>query len=193
MLQKEVEHTPSTKTDAAAAFLASLEEPKLTSLAEAGKKLPIEILPPGVTSLSLSISVKKLVPGNQHSQQEAGQQLLLEAPPAPRPVSAPLQSESTTAPVSALLQLETTMSSVSAPLQSESTPVSMSASLQSESSGHVSDSKAPGAAVSDPDSVASGESIEAASILTKAESPPQVPESQETNVPTSVPTSDPLA
>ncbi|MCL7038604.1 hypothetical protein MKW94_029574, partial [Papaver nudicaule] len=52
MLQKELEHIPTTKTDAAAAFLASLEEPKLTSLAEAGKKPPIEILPPGMASLT---------------------------------------------------------------------------------------------------------------------------------------------
>lgn len=51
MLQKEMEHTPSTKTDAAAAFLASLEGPKLTSLADAAKKPPIEILPPGMASL----------------------------------------------------------------------------------------------------------------------------------------------
>ncbi|KAK6805181.1 hypothetical protein RDI58_002966 [Solanum bulbocastanum] len=51
MLQKEMEHTPSMKTDAAAAFLASLEGPKLTSLADAAKKPPIEILPPGMASL----------------------------------------------------------------------------------------------------------------------------------------------
>ncbi|XP_015057542.1 uncharacterized protein LOC107003769 isoform X3 [Solanum pennellii] len=51
MLQKELEHTPSMKTDAAAAFLASLEGSKLTSLADAAKKPPIEILPPGMASL----------------------------------------------------------------------------------------------------------------------------------------------
>ncbi|CAN4108269.1 unnamed protein product [Withania somnifera] len=50
-LQKEMEHTPPMKTDAAAAFLASLEGPKLTSLADAAKKPPIEILPPGMASL----------------------------------------------------------------------------------------------------------------------------------------------
>ncbi|PHT62218.1 hypothetical protein T459_33957 [Capsicum annuum] len=50
-LQKEMEHTPSMKTDAAAAFLASLEGPRLTSLADAAKKPPIEILPPGMASL----------------------------------------------------------------------------------------------------------------------------------------------
>ncbi|XP_008791407.2 uncharacterized protein LOC103708316 isoform X2 [Phoenix dactylifera] len=60
MLQKELEHTPSAKTDAAAAFLASLEETKLTSLGEAGKKPPIEILPPGMASLSAPpITIKK--------------------------------------------------------------------------------------------------------------------------------------
>ncbi|XP_010913344.1 uncharacterized protein [Elaeis guineensis] len=60
MLQKELEHTPSVKTDAAAAFLASLEDTKLTSLGEAGKKPPIEILPPGMASLSAPpITIKK--------------------------------------------------------------------------------------------------------------------------------------
>ncbi|KAK9291549.1 hypothetical protein L1049_019497 [Liquidambar formosana] len=94
MLQKETEHTPSTKTDAAAAFLASLEEPKLTSLAEAGKKPPIEILPPGMPSLSAAISVqKKPVPATQSSQQPPGKPLLIEAPPTATPVSAPVPSE----------------------------------------------------------------------------------------------------
>lgn len=98
MLQKEIEHTPSTKTDAAAAFLASLEEPKLTSLAEAGKKPPIEILPPGMLSLSAPISVqKKSVPAIQGSQQQPGKPLLLEAPPTTTTVSAPTPSESSEA------------------------------------------------------------------------------------------------
>lgn len=98
MLQKEIEHTPSTKTDAAAAFLASLEEPKLTSLAEAGKKPPIEILPPGMLSLSAPISVqKKPVPAIQGSQQQPGKPLLLEAPPTTTTVSAPTPSESSEA------------------------------------------------------------------------------------------------
>lgn len=98
MLQKEIEHTPSTKTDAAAAFLASLEEPKLTSLAEAGKKPPIEILPPGMLSLSAPISVQKQpVPAIQGSQQQPGKPLLLEAPPTTTSVSAPTPSESSEA------------------------------------------------------------------------------------------------
>lgn len=37
--------------DAAAAFLASLEESKITTLQDAAKKPPIEILPPGMASL----------------------------------------------------------------------------------------------------------------------------------------------
>jgi hypothetical protein len=52
MLQKEMDGTPTVKTDAAAAFLASLEDPKLTSLGETEKKPPIEILPPGMPPLS---------------------------------------------------------------------------------------------------------------------------------------------
>lgn len=60
MLQREMEHNPSVKTDAAAAFLASLEDPKLTTLGEAAKKPPIEILPPGMASLSAPpITIKK--------------------------------------------------------------------------------------------------------------------------------------
>ncbi|KAJ6850889.1 uncharacterized protein M6B38_262105 [Iris pallida] len=59
-LQKELEPRASVKTDAASSFLASLEEPKLTSLAEAGKKPPIEILPPGMASLTAPpITIKK--------------------------------------------------------------------------------------------------------------------------------------
>lgn len=183
ILQKEVEHTPSTKKDAAAAFLASLEEPKLSSLGEAGKKPPIEILPPGMTSLSVSISVqKKPAPANQSSQQESDKQLLLEAPPATTPVSAPLQSESTSAPVNAPLLSESTSASVSAPLQSESTLGPMSASLQAESSKPVSDNAAPGSSsMSDPDSIASEASIRATSM------------SEETSIPITLPISDPLA
>ncbi|GAB4829434.1 hypothetical protein Ancab_019105 [Ancistrocladus abbreviatus] len=82
MLQKEIEHTRPTTTDATAAFLASLEDPKLPSLGEAGKKPPIEILPPGMTSLSQIISIqKKPAPGAKGSQQDPGK-LLLGAPPA---------------------------------------------------------------------------------------------------------------
>ncbi|MQL83767.1 hypothetical protein Taro_016271 [Colocasia esculenta] len=89
VLQKEHEHAPSVKTDAAAAFLASLEEPKLTSLAEAGKKPPIEILPPGMPSLSAPpVTIKKpSVPPAQTTKQEqpSNQPLMLEAPPPAAP------------------------------------------------------------------------------------------------------------
>lgn len=97
MLQKEMEHTSSEKTDATAAFFASLEEPKLTSLADAGKKPPIEILPPGMPTLSSSIlGPKKPTPGAQGALQQPAKQLLLEAPPAnpqPPPDGTPTQSE----------------------------------------------------------------------------------------------------
>jgi hypothetical protein len=60
MLQKEMDGTHTLKTDAAAAFLASLEDPKLTSLGETEKKPPIEILPPGMPPLSAPpIVIKK--------------------------------------------------------------------------------------------------------------------------------------
>uniref|UniRef100_A0A5B7BZL9 Uncharacterized protein n=1 Tax=Davidia involucrata TaxID=16924 RepID=A0A5B7BZL9_DAVIN len=130
MLQKEIEHTPSTKTDAAAAFLASLEEPKLTSLAEAGKKPPIEVIPPGMASLYAPILVqKKPVPAKQGSQQQPGKPLQIEAPPAATPASASTSSE-----LSALPPSES-----SAPPPSES-----SAPVSSESSApHPSESNAP--------------------------------------------------
>lgn len=184
MLQKEVEHTPLAQTDAAAAFLASLEEPKLTSLGEAGKKLPIEILPPGMASLSVSTSLqKKPAPTNQSSQLQPGKQMLLEAPPATTPVSTPLQSESTLAPVSVPLQSEPISTSASPALESELSTLSpMSASLQSESSEPGSDNRTPGAlSVSNPDSVASGATSTTNSTL--AEALPQIPEIQETNIP----------
>ncbi|KAK9154676.1 hypothetical protein Sjap_002156 [Stephania japonica] len=88
VLQKELENAPSAKTDAASAFLASLEEPKLTSLADAGKKPPIEILPPGMVSLSAPIKIaKKPTPAITGPQQPPSQPLQLEAPPqaAPQP------------------------------------------------------------------------------------------------------------
>ncbi|KAJ7973178.1 Transducin/WD40 repeat-like superfamily protein [Quillaja saponaria] len=123
MLQREVEPTPSKKTDAAAAFLASLEEPKLTSLAEAGKKPPIEILPPGMPSLSVSFAVqKKPASVTQNSQQQPSKQLLLEAPPATAATLASTTnpSESAPAPVSDPLQSQSTSESPAAPVQAES-------------------------------------------------------------------------
>lgn len=81
MLQKELELTPSTKTDAASAFLASLEEGKFTSLSDAAKKPPIEILPPGMMSPSLASIQKKPAPGLQAALQQPSKPLQLEAPP----------------------------------------------------------------------------------------------------------------
>ncbi|KAL4303237.1 hypothetical protein GQ457_10G005870 [Hibiscus cannabinus] len=98
VLQKEVEHTPSEKTDATAAFLASLEEPKLTILSEAGKKPPIEILPPGMSALSASITIKKKpAQGTQASQQQS-KPLALEAPPPSGPAETPIGAPPSDAP-----------------------------------------------------------------------------------------------
>ncbi|KAL6545662.1 hypothetical protein OROGR_009536 [Orobanche gracilis] len=84
-LQKEMEHTPSTKMDAASAFLASLEESKIASLQDSAKKPPIEILPPGMASLygpnpGQSGLKKKGPAALQSSQQQLGKPLLLEGP-----------------------------------------------------------------------------------------------------------------
>ncbi|CAA6671552.1 unnamed protein product [Spirodela intermedia] len=102
MLQKELEHTPSGKTDAATAFFASLEEPKLTSLAEAGKKPPIEILPPGMASLSAPISIKKppAPPAQKAIEAQPNEPLMLEAPPKePPPETAPPPEQPVSEPV----------------------------------------------------------------------------------------------
>lgn len=93
-----MEHTPSTKTDAAAAFLASLEGPKLTSLADAAKKPPIEILPPGMASLyGPNPGQGKPTPALQGSKQQTGKQLLLEGPNSATQ-NAPAQAESVAPP-----------------------------------------------------------------------------------------------
>uniref|UniRef100_A0A7N1A8U7 Transducin/WD40 repeat-like superfamily protein n=1 Tax=Kalanchoe fedtschenkoi TaxID=63787 RepID=A0A7N1A8U7_KALFE len=100
MLQKEMEHTLKTKTDASDAFLASLEEPKLANLTEAGRKPPIEILPPGMPPLSVSISVlKKPAPSSQSSDQ-AGKPMLLEgAPPSSDGAPQPSTSDDASQPM----------------------------------------------------------------------------------------------
>ncbi|PIN25608.1 G-protein beta subunit-like protein (contains WD40 repeats) [Handroanthus impetiginosus] len=100
-LQKELEHTPSAKMDAAAAFLASLEESKITSLQDAAKKPPIEILPPGMASLygpnPGQSGLKKPVPALQSSQQQTGKPLLLEGSTT-TPQSISTSSESSALP-----------------------------------------------------------------------------------------------
>jgi hypothetical protein len=198
VLQREVEPTPSQKTDATAAFLASLEEPKLTSLAEAGKKPPIEILPPGMMSLNAPISIQKK-PGSaaQNSQPqpgkplalEAGKPLALEAPPttAAAPDSSAQQPEST--PASAPVP-------VSDPPQSDATPTPEAAPPESNSGEIPVDNGAPTPAsvtVSDENTNVNGETVqeEPKSDPAPPEAPSPVAEVSETNTPnpTTVPAS----
>lgn len=86
MLQKEMDHTPTTKMDAADAFLASLQQSAISSLQDSAKKPPIEILPAGMASLygpnpGQSGTKKPLpAPQVQSSQPQIGTQLLLEGP-----------------------------------------------------------------------------------------------------------------
>ncbi|KAI3754978.1 hypothetical protein L1987_54770 [Smallanthus sonchifolius] len=98
-LQKEMEHRISTKTDAASAFLASLEEPKLTSLADAAKKPPIEILPPGMPSIDAPLPgiQKKTMPTLQGSLQQPPKPLQIEGP-ASESVAPPPTGESGSVP-----------------------------------------------------------------------------------------------
>ncbi|CAN7024243.1 unnamed protein product [Brassica oleracea var. botrytis] len=96
-LQKEVEQVSSTKTDAASAFLASLEDPKLTSLSDASKKPPIEILPPGMSSIFASISApKKPLPTMKTPQPEPTKPLAIEEPAKPLAIEAPPPSSEET-------------------------------------------------------------------------------------------------
>nr|GMD40268.1 G-protein beta subunit-like protein (contains WD40 repeats) [Ipomoea batatas] len=99
-LQKEMEHILSTKTDAAAAFLASLEEPKLTSLADAAKKPPIEILPPGMASLYGPNPGQTKTPNKQGLLQKPDKPLLLEGSKTTPLNAATVPPENGTAPTS---------------------------------------------------------------------------------------------
>ncbi|CAK9141050.1 unnamed protein product [Ilex paraguariensis] len=209
MLQKELEHTPSAKTDAAAAFLASLEESKLTSLAEAGKKPPIEILPPGMASLyGPNPGQKKPGPAITGSQQQ-GKQLLIDGPVAtpggaspPSDTSAPPTSDSVVPPTSessvppssdsgapSTLELNTQAPSEStAPVTSDT-----SAPVPSESSEPTSNNQDPNsssASVSDP--VVQGDSVQTVptSNTTPTDAPPQLPASQAPTAPAALPMID---
>ncbi|EXB61168.1 Copia protein [Morus notabilis] len=177
MLQKEVEHTPLTKMDAAAAFLASLEEPKLTSLAEAGKKPPIEILPPGMPSLDAPISLtKKAAPTTQNTQQP-GKPLLLEGATATT-----VPPSTTTTP--------STGTATSTAADEASTPTT--AAPQPESGEPVSADTNP-AQSSNSDQVVPADGIleSPTSKVETSEATPQVPDTtQETNGHNTVTTGD---
>ncbi|CAL0311176.1 unnamed protein product [Lupinus luteus] len=170
MLQREIEPTPSQKTDATAAFLASLEEPKLTSLADAGKKPPIEILPPGMASLNAPpISIQKKPGSAALNSQQPGKPLAIEAPPpataAPESAIQTQQPEATGAPVPNPSPTEAT---------SESTPVPEADLPKSESGETIVDNGHPTpASASDGTPTANGETIQAESASNP--SPPEVP------------------
>ncbi|KAK4427529.1 TSET complex member tstF [Sesamum alatum] len=120
-LQKDLEHTPSTTMDAASAFLASLEESKITSLQDSAKKPPIEILPPGMASLygpnPGQSGPKKPAPPLQSSQPQPVKLLALEGPPAtPQNPSASAESGALPPPESGAPQ----NSAASAPATPES-------------------------------------------------------------------------
>lgn len=194
MLQREIEPTPTQKTDAAAAFLASLEEPKLTSLADAGKKPPIEILPPGMMSLNAPISIqKKPASAAQTSQQPAGKPLAIEAPPTTTaaPESATPQPESGPAPASDPLKSESA---------SDSTPVPAATPPQPESGETTAENGDPTTTKpgSDENPNVNGENPTVQAEPTTGPAPPEVPspaaEVTETNAPspTTVPVSEPL-
>lgn len=110
ILQKEVEHAPTAKTDATAAFLSSLEEPKLTSLSDAAKKPAIEIFPPGMSALSASITIqKKPALAGQNLLNQPSKPLAIEAaPPSTELAGATPSTEQAAAPASASPATEAT-------------------------------------------------------------------------------------
>ncbi|KAG8644164.1 hypothetical protein MANES_11G105500v8 [Manihot esculenta] len=185
MLQKEVEHGPSIKTDATAAFLASLEESKLTSLADAGKKPPLEILPPGMPSLSTFItSQKKPGPGTQSSQQQPNKPLQLEGPPA---VNSETATASTTATATATVP-------ESAPSSTPDAEIASPLSEAGEPHGSVDKTPMPSTG-SNPDLVASGENTTPTSTdnTESIEVPPQNPDNHGSQIQNSMPLSDDFA
>ncbi|KAL8541903.1 hypothetical protein ACS0TY_002956 [Phlomoides rotata] len=140
-LQKELEHTPSTKMDAAASFLASLEESKITSLQDAAKKPPIEILPPGMASLygpnPGQSAQKKPSLALPSSQQQPAKPLLLEGSTTatPQTVSTPSDPAAQPATESGAPQNSPAAPPESATTVSESgTPSDPSVPLATESS-----------------------------------------------------------
>lgn len=114
--------------DAAAAFLASLEESKITTLQDAAKKPPIEILPPGMATLygpnPGQSGQKKPGLALPSTQQQPSKPLLLEASTA-TPVSTSLESNGLSATESGSSQ-----NSTGAPA---APPTSESANTTSES------------------------------------------------------------
>lgn len=205
MLQKEIDHTPTIKTDAAAAFLASLEEPKLTSLSEAGKKPSIEILPPGMASLSappITSLQKKTVPAanqaslqqqQQQQQEPPGKPLLLEAPTpsttattttAPATGTTETNAESTT-PVA----LSVSDTDLAAP-GGGNTEATTSSTEATASTGEASTSTTTEASTKAPEPVEGPTQAPVEGPTT----PTQVPDIQEMSVPTTttIPMGDPF-
>ncbi|XP_047332477.1 uncharacterized protein LOC124936065 [Impatiens glandulifera] len=177
VLQKEMEHTPSTKTDAASAFLASLEDTKLSSLADSAKKPPIEILPPGMASLygPNPGQTKKPIPAAIGSSQQPGKPMLLEA--APQVPTATTSAATPPVESGAAPPSDTTTSPqpVSGPEEANGQPTAelvneppseLGSSLAVESSKRNSNS--------DPNLTLAGVSIE--SVLTSAASAPVIME-----------------
>ncbi|KAL4564647.1 hypothetical protein LXL04_028714 [Taraxacum kok-saghyz] len=187
-LQKEMEHGPSTKTDAATAFLASLEEPKLTSLADAAKKPPIQILPPGMPSIDAPL------PGIQKKPTPTPtppKPLQIGAPPTPTPTPEsgvpppPAESVSEVVPS----ESEAPATNTDAPTAAigggdsedglvEPQPVASDAPLETQTTATATDST-PEPVVADVTSVDSSSS---------APIPPMDPPSQIPPTPTPIPT-----
>ncbi|KAL6964537.1 hypothetical protein U1Q18_035589 [Sarracenia purpurea var. burkii] len=214
MLQKEKEQSLSTKMDSAAAFLASLEDPKLTSLADTAKKPPIEILPPGMPSLYGPIPGQKKPSPPTLGLQQPGKPMLLEAPGAAPPAattppnpesSAPLPLESSAPPPSELSTPPPSESSAPPPSESSAPPPSesntsvpseleSSAPIPTESSAPTAENQTPiSPMTSDMDPTVSGESVPAAASTgsrAMAEAPHPVPKIQGTTTPDSAPMID---
>ncbi|KAF9663042.1 hypothetical protein SADUNF_Sadunf18G0117100 [Salix dunnii] len=198
---EEAARTPFKKTDADA-FLASLEEPKLASLAEAGKKPPLEILPPRMPSFSEAlITQKKPMPGMQSSQQQPGKPLQLEAPPI---ATSGAVIASTATPITSAVpenasDATTTASATPENGPSSTTPEAGSSPLPSEATEPNVDDKTPTSSTeSNSEQIAHAESTPATItsnvILPHLQAPSQIPDNQGASVPatTTLPVTDAL-
>ncbi|KAL0746796.1 hypothetical protein Bca101_028798 [Brassica carinata] len=201
-LQKEVEQVSSTKTDAASAFLASLEDPKLTSLSDASKKPPIEILPPGMSSIFASISApKKPLPTMKTPQPEPTKPLAIEEPAKPLAIEAPPPSSEETPQAESAPETATDSESAAAETAADSEPAApetAAAESAAPETAAAAESAAPGTAAgaesTAPESAAVAESAapETAAVaesvapvdgpVTETVSEPPAPEKEVTSV-----------
>ncbi|KAG6408640.1 hypothetical protein SASPL_131658 [Salvia splendens] len=157
-LQQNLEHKLPTKMDAAAAFLASLEESMITSLKDSAKKPPVEILPPGMASLygpnQPALALHTL-------QKQVGNQLLLEGPTKTPTSGNQLLIEGPTTGNQLLLEGPTTTPTSSEPLPSTESDILKDSIMEaSNTSDSLADSSVSAPTSEQPDSTNAKSDVE---------------------------------